>query len=88
MSPSELSTLTASVSTIARSDRWLVRQRLQELHIPCHCLADGQLSAEIHSPIDILQLRSVIQQATATRSDLIDWLERCWQTPGTAIPNH
>jgi len=74
--------LHTSVLTIPRSDRWQVSHRLQELHISTHCLPNGQLSVEIHRPIDILQLRSVIQQHTAARADLIDWMERCWRYPG------
>ena len=74
--------LQTSVLTIPRSDRWQVSQRLQELHISTHCLPNGQLRIEIHHPIDILQLRSVIQQHTAARADLINWVERCWQHPG------
>uniref|UniRef100_A0A832H533 Uncharacterized protein n=1 Tax=Oscillatoriales cyanobacterium SpSt-402 TaxID=2282168 RepID=A0A832H533_9CYAN len=81
-------TLTVQVSTISRCDRWQASQRLQELSIPCTCSTDGQLHVEINHPIDVLQLKSVIEQLTATRPDLIHWLERCWQIPGTSSPNH
>lgn len=73
--------LTISVLTIARSDRWQVHQRLQDLHIPCTCAADGTLHVEIHHPLDIVQLRSVVHQLTAPRAHLFTWLERCWQLP-------
>ncbi len=75
------------VSTIDRCDRWQVSQRLQELNIECQCLPDGQLTIEIQHPVDILQLRSVIQQSTASRPDLLDWLERCWQLRDRSTPN-
>lgn len=73
--------LTIPVLTISRCDRWQACQRLQELEIPCDCRADGHLHVEINRPIVLLQLRSVIQQLTASRSELIDWLERCWRIP-------
>jgi hypothetical protein len=76
------------VSTIDRCDRWQVSQRLQELNIASYCLPDGQLSIDIQHPIDIVQLRSVIQQSTASRADLLDWLERCWQIQDRSTPNH
>jgi hypothetical protein len=78
--PSQTS-LSVPISTIHRSDRWQVRHRLQELDIPCDCSANGLLSVKIYHPIAILQLRSVIQQTTAARADLIVWLERCWDAP-------
>ncbi|NJP10910.1 MAG: hypothetical protein HC866_16705 [Leptolyngbyaceae cyanobacterium RU_5_1] len=81
MNQPSLTSLTVQVLTISRCDRWQARQRLQDLNIPCHCLADGRLQVEINHPIAILQLRSVIQQLTASRTDLIDWLDQCWQTP-------
>ncbi len=86
--PLGLTTLTIQVSTIDRCDRWQASQRLQELSIPCSCAADGQLYVEINYPIDILQLKSVVQQHTAPRSDLVHWLKQCWQTPSTSTPNH
>lgn len=69
--------LTVPVETISRCDRWLACQRLQDLSIPCQCQLDGCLQVEITHPIAILQLRSVVQQITASRSELIEWLERC-----------
>lgn len=81
MNPTGLTPLTVPVLTISRGDRWQVYQRLQELHIPCTCSRDGGLSVEIAHPIDILQLRSVIQQLTASRANLVGWLEQCWQAP-------
>ncbi|MCY7394495.1 MAG: hypothetical protein LH647_24250 [Leptolyngbyaceae cyanobacterium CAN_BIN12] len=69
--------LTVPVGTISRCDRWLACQRLQDLNIPCQCQLDGCLQVEITHPIAILQLRSVVQQITASRSELIEWLERC-----------
>ncbi|MBF2050046.1 MAG: hypothetical protein IGS54_22210 [Elainella sp. C42_A2020_010] len=65
---------------ISRSDRWQVHQRLEELEIASTCLRDGSLKVEIRSPLTIIQLRSVLQQFTASRQQLVDWLEQCWQS--------
>ncbi|MGI0488704.1 Asr1405/Asl0597 family protein [Pantanalinema rosaneae CENA516] len=73
--------LTTPVLTISRCDRWQACQRLQALDILCDCRADGRLHVEIDRPIVLVQLRSVIQQLTASRSELIDWLEQCWRIP-------
>jgi hypothetical protein len=67
------------VVEIARSDRWLVYQRLQELEIPCWCLPDGSLQVEIVSPLAALQLWSVVKQFTGHRKELIKRLNRCWR---------
>ncbi len=78
MNPSSQTTLTIPVLTISRGDRWQACQRLQDLDIACHCTTDGYLQVEISTPATILQLRSVIQQITAPRTELVDWLGRCW----------
>lgn len=80
MNPSQLESLTVQVPTVSRCDRWQAHQRLQSLSIPCHCSADGHLTVEVNTPVAVLQLRSVVQQLTAPRTELIDWLERCWET--------
>ncbi|MEX0269185.1 Asr1405/Asl0597 family protein [Leptolyngbyaceae cyanobacterium UHCC 1019] len=77
MNLSSSMTLTVPVGSISRCDRWLACQRLQDLNISCQCHSDGYLQVEITHPIAILQLRSVVQQITASRLELVDWLERC-----------
>jgi hypothetical protein len=64
--------------TIARCDRWQMYQRLQELDISCACLEDGRFQVDVPSPIAAMQIWSVSLQLTASRQQLIDWLERCW----------
>jgi hypothetical protein len=64
--------------TIARCDRWQLHQRLSELDISCTCTSEGGLQVDINYPIELVQLQSVIQQLTASRINLIVWLERCW----------
>lgn len=70
----------SQVAKIHRSDRWSVYRRLQELKIPCWCPEDGTLWVEIDHCIHAILLRSTIQQFVSTRSELTDWLERCWST--------
>ncbi|MBD2312788.1 hypothetical protein H6G20_14040 [Desertifilum sp. FACHB-1129] len=61
------------------SERWLIYNRLQQLGIPCECAVHQPLNVEIHTPTAALLVRSVVQQFTAPRQDLIEWLEACWQ---------
>ncbi len=65
---------------VLAGDRWIVYRRLQELMIPCCCHSDGRLWVDIHHGNHAILLRSTIQQFTASRSELVDWLERCWET--------
>ena len=68
----------SQVAKIHRSDRWIVYRRLQELNIPCWCPPDGTLWIEIDRCIHAILLRSTIQQFVSSRSELTEWLERCW----------
>lgn len=70
----------SQVTKIQRSERWIVRRRLQELNITSWCPADGALWIEIDSCLNAILLRSTIQGFVSTRSESIDWLERCWST--------
>jgi len=78
--PSNPQALVSEVGKISRSDRWIVHHRLQELTISCWCPADGTLWVEIEHGIDAILLGSIVQQLVASRQELIDWLERCWET--------
>ena len=71
------------VIEIAASDRWQVYRRLQELAIPCRCGTNQPLSAQIDGVSAAIQLWSVIRQLTAPRSELVYWLESCWQIRGS-----
>jgi hypothetical protein len=68
----------AHVVSVPRIDRWRIYYRLQELMIPCWCLEDGSLRVEIHNGMGALLLRSVVQQFVASRQEMVNWLERCW----------
>ncbi|HAX78619.1 MAG TPA: hypothetical protein DCY88_23005 [Cyanobacteria bacterium UBA11372] len=71
--------LTGQVVQISQLDRWQVYRRLQELTIPCCCPNDGSLRVEVNNSIDAVLVRSTVLQFIASRSELIDWLERCWK---------
>ncbi|MBF2003328.1 MAG: hypothetical protein IGS38_21715 [Synechococcales cyanobacterium M58_A2018_015] len=74
--PQSLSEHTVSIS---RCDRWQAHQRLQELGIPSICTSDGALQVSVYSPIAAIQVWSVLYRLTASRQQLLHWLERCWQ---------
>ena len=78
--PSHPDALISQVEKISRYDRWLVHHRLQELMIPCWCPEDGSLWVEIEHSLQAILLRSTVYQAIASRQELIDWLQRCWET--------
>ena len=78
----------SQVAKIHRSDRWSVYRRLQELKISCWCPEDGTLWVEIDGWIEAILLRSTIQQFVSTRSELSDWLERCWSTQVLSTSNN
>jgi len=70
----------------------MLYQRFQELNIPCNCPLDGSLRVDIRTGLDIILIRSVVQRMTASRTELINWLERCGNTsmqpPSTKIVTH
>jgi hypothetical protein len=78
--PSNSNALVGQIVKVARSDRWLVYRRLQELTIPCWCPSDGSLWVEVNHSIAAILVRSTIEQFTASRQELVEWLERCWDT--------
>jgi hypothetical protein len=68
----------AHIVSVPLIDRWRIYHRLQELMIPCCCVEDGSLRVEVQSSTTALLLRSVVQQFVASRSEIVNWLERCW----------
>ncbi len=62
------------------ADRWQVYQRLQELEIKCWCEPNQPLRVEIDNPLAVVQLWSVMQQLTASRQELICYLEHSWKS--------
>ncbi|MEL6553167.1 MAG: Asr1405/Asl0597 family protein [Cyanobacteria bacterium J06621_11] len=70
--------LLASSMTVACDDRWQVYHRLQSLEIDCTCGGFRPLQVDIKTPTELLQLRSVVQHVSASRTDLVAQLNRCW----------
>lgn len=70
---------TMHVVSVPRIDRWRIYHRLQELTIPCCCPSDGSLCVAVENCTGALLVRSVVQQFIASRQEMVDWLERCWQ---------
>ncbi|MDJ0508765.1 MAG: hypothetical protein QNJ64_05875 [Crocosphaera sp.] len=80
MQPNRPDVLVSQIEKVSRCDRWAVFHRLQELTIPCWCPQDGSLWAEIEHGNHAILLRSVVYGVVASRQELLDWLERCWET--------
>jgi len=72
---------TTQVVNVSRSDRWHLYHRLQELMIPCWCLQDGTLQVAIGDGVNALLLWSVVRQFSASRTELVNWLDQCWDIP-------
>ena len=79
MEQSSINPTDSQVVAVARSDRWQVYRRLQALEIPCCCNGNGGLEVELNNPLAAIQLWCVIKQLTASRSELVAQLNRCWQ---------
>jgi hypothetical protein len=71
-------TSNGQIVEISRLDRWQVYHRLQELMIPAWCPHDGSLRVDVNNSINAILVRSAVLQFVASRSELVDWLERCW----------
>lgn len=79
MNPLNLDAAVQETVEVNRADRWQVYLRLQDLDISCECPSDQPLRVEIQSATAAMQLWSVVKQLTASRQDLVEWLERCWR---------
>ena len=64
---------------IKNTERWSIFHRLQELDIPSICSTNKPLQVQLDNPSAIAQLCSVVKQTTASRHELIHWLDNCWQ---------
>ncbi len=74
------STAEGYLVSVARSDRWQIYHRLQDLQIPCTCTPDGLLRVSVNTCMSAVLVRSTVQQLICSRGELVDWLERCWRT--------
>ncbi|YAF94738.1 MAG: Asr1405/Asl0597 family protein [Nodularia sp. CChRGM 3473] len=66
------------VLQIPLGDRWRICHRLQELMIPCSCHTDGSLRVQVNNLLEVILIRSTVKQFLASRHELVEWLERCW----------
>lgn len=72
---------TADHIIVACEDRWQVYHRLQDLGIPCQCKGFQPLTVAIRTPIDAIQLWSIVRRSSQSRSDLAITLNQSWQLP-------
>lgn len=72
---------TQQIVQIDTTDRWQAYHRLQTLDINCSCAMEQPLKVEVNSPLAAIQLWSVVRQITASRSELVLWLDNCWCIP-------
>lgn len=80
MRPScDQSTIDYLVTKIFPGDSRQIQRRLQELSLPACCSIEGKLKVEVKNELEVAQVRSVLQQFVASRAELVDWLEVCWQ---------
>ncbi|HAC62990.1 MAG TPA: hypothetical protein DCF68_05495, partial [Cyanothece sp. UBA12306] len=78
MNSANLPLASSQTVSVPWGDRWTVYHRLQELEIPCHCCTNEPLRVELSTPIAVIQLQSVVKQCLASREELLQWLEYCW----------
>ena len=63
---------------ITWGDRWQIYRRLTELKIPCTCSMGKPLTVTVDTPTAALQVWSVARQQLVDRSQLVNWLNRCF----------
>ena len=59
--------------------KWEMYHRLQALQIPCQCFMNKPLQVQLNSPIAAIHFWSIVQRLTASRTQLIERLNLCWQ---------
>ena len=70
---------TSCILTVKWTYRWDVFRRLKALGIECQCSTNEPLLVHLDSPTTAIQIWSVVRQCSASRHQLIDWLDSCWQ---------
>ena len=81
MTPNEQSPRSYQIIAIDRVHCWSAHRRFQDLSIQSFISTGEPLKVEISDPQTAVQVWSVIKQVTETRSELVEWLEHCWQMP-------
>lgn len=69
----------SSILKVKWAYRWEVFRRLQVLGINCQCSTNEPLLVCLDSPVTVMQIWSVVRQSSASRQELISWLDKCWQ---------
>ena len=81
MEPDRSQSTNYQILKINRCHCWNIYRRLQDLSIQCSLSTGKPLEVAIKDPQEIVQVWSVIRQVTASRSELLNWLENCWKKP-------
>lgn len=71
--------LNTQIINVPFAERWQIYYRLQELMIPCWCHKDGSLRVQVNNIMSAILVRSTLMQFFASRKELVEWLEQCWQ---------
>jgi hypothetical protein len=66
-------------------DRWQIHRRLQELKIPCKCSTGQLLVVTVDTPTAAIQVWSVARQPLVGRSQLVNWLDRCFDLDAVGV---
>jgi hypothetical protein len=69
----------------AWGDRWQIHRRLQELKIPCKCSTGQLLVVTVDTPTAAIQVWSVTRTQSIGRSQLVDWLDRCFTLKAVGV---
>ncbi|MDJ0515440.1 MAG: hypothetical protein QNJ74_03975 [Trichodesmium sp. MO_231.B1] len=76
------------IVNLSQIDRWFIQHRLRELMINSWCTDNGELLVEVKNCTDAILLQSTVKQFIAPRTELVDWLERCWKMEVFPKYNH
>jgi hypothetical protein len=85
MNASTSPTQLTQILPVDRIQRWEVYYRLQSLEIDCQCGVNQPLEVNDQSPLDIMQIWSIVRQMRSSRQELLDCLENCWQLPERSL---
>jgi len=65
--------------TTATVHKWEIYERLQMLEIPCQCDAHRPLTVYVSNAYQGLQYWSIVRRLSSSRSELLKYIESCWQ---------
>jgi hypothetical protein len=68
-----------SILNLGCGDRWQIYRRLTELEISCKCSTGKPLEVTVDTPTAAVQVWSVARQQLSERSQLVNWLDRCFE---------